>query len=199
MYKRQAAILAAEDDDGIVHLLPFVFCPTSGIEERARRDRAPYDLWVREGHMMPLGGRTMDFDQIADALRDEISDLGIQVTEIHYDKHMIDHFKAACDRAGAFQNTEWIAVNQFFKDMGVRLASMTGIMAEGRLRHGGHPVLAMSASVAIAKVGREGIVALAKDLSTQRIDPLVAAVMATWRFGDGREQVVEFDLAAWVG
>lgn len=194
-----AAVLCAEDDDGIVHTLPFVFCPTSGIEDRARRDRAPYDLWVRDGHMMPVGGKTMDFDQIAETLRDELSDLGIQVSQIHYDKHMIDHFQAACDRAGAFTDSEWIGVPQFFKDMGVRLSSLTGLMAEGRLRHGGHPALAMSASVAVAKIGREGLAALDKSLSTHRIDPLVALVMSAWVFGDGRDVLEEFDIDAWVG
>ena len=194
-----AAVLTSEDDDGIVHVLPFVFCPTSGIEDRSRRDRAPYDLWVREGYMMPLGGRTMDFDQIAEALGSELSAMGIEVDELHYDKHMIEHFKAACERAGVFQNTEWIGVPQFFKDMGVRLSSMTGLMSEGKVRHGNHPVLAMSASVAIAKIGREGVISLAKDLSTQRIDPLVALVMAAWPFGDGRVAVPEFDVSAYIG
>ena len=67
-----AAVLMAEDDDGVVHTLPFVFCPTAGIEERSRRDRAPYDVWVRDGYMTPIGGKTMDFDQIAGALREEL-------------------------------------------------------------------------------------------------------------------------------
>jgi phage terminase large subunit-like protein len=84
--------------------------------------------------------------------------------------------------------------------MGARLASISGMMVEGRVRHGGHPVLAMAASVAVAKVGREGVAALAKNLSTQRIDAAVALTMAAWPFGDGRsEPIQEFDVAAWVG
>ena len=84
--------------------------------------------------------------------------------------------------------------------MGVRLASLSNMMIEGEVRHGGHPVLAMSASVAVAKVGREGVAALAKNLSTQRIDPMVALVMAAWPFGDGRPEFPEpFDVEAWVG
>ena len=50
--------------DGVVHIKPLVFCPTEGIEDRARRDRAPYDLWVRQGDLIPLGGASMDYDQI---------------------------------------------------------------------------------------------------------------------------------------
>ena len=194
-----AAVLTTEDSDGIVHVLPFVFCPTSGIEARARRDRAPYDLWVRDGHLHPVGGKTMDFDQIAEAIESELTAYGIAVDEVHYDAHRINEFQAACDRVGALQGVEWTAVNQHFKDMGVRLASLTGIMAEKKLVHGGHPVMAMAASVAVAKVGREGITALAKNLSTQRIDPLVALVMSAWPFGDGRKPVQEFNAAAMIG
>jgi phage terminase large subunit-like protein len=194
-----AAVLATEDEDGVVHVLPFVFCPTHGIEERARRDRAPYDLWVKNGDMYPIGGKTMDFDQIAEALCVALSEFGIEVDEIHYDKHMIEHFHAACDREEVFTNSEWIGVPQFFKDMGVRLASAVNLMTEGKVRHGSNPPLNMSASVAVAKQGREGVSSLAKDLASQRIDPVVAMVMALWPFGDGREVVVEFDVRAMVG
>jgi phage terminase large subunit-like protein len=182
-----AAVLCAEDDEGVVHVLPYVFCPTVGIEDRSRRDRAPYDMWVRDGSIIPVGGETMDFDQIAESLQAELSEIGIEVTTIQ-----------ACDRVGTLQNAEWVGVPQFFKDMGVRLASLTGLMVDSRLRHGGHPVLAMSASVAIAKQGREGISALAKDLSTHRIDCLVALVMAAWPFGDGREVIEEFTVERYV-
>jgi phage terminase large subunit-like protein len=193
-----AAVLCAEDDDGVVHVLPYVFCPMVGIEERSRRDRAPYSTWVNQGDMIPIPGETMDFDAIARALQDELSTLGVEVDEIHYDKHMIEHFNAACDRVGVFSQTEWIGVPQNFKDMGVRLASTLCLMAEEKIRHGGHPVMAMSASVAIAKQGREGISALDKSKSTHRIDPVVALVMAAWPFGDGRDVVEEWDVELFI-
>ncbi len=197
-----AAVITAEDDDGIVHVLPFVFCPTHGIEQRARRDRAPYDLWVRDGVLHPVGGNTMDFDQIASTLQQELDDLGITVNEIHYDARYIALYREACARVGAHgevAENSWHGVSQNFDIMGMRLASLVGLMAENKLIHDGNPVLAMAASVAIAKVGRQGVAALAKDLSTQRIDPLVALVMSAWPFGDGRESQQVFDAAGWIG
>ena len=194
-----ACVLAAEED-GIIHVIPFVFCPTVGIEERSKRDRAPYDVWVRDGHMQPVGGSAMDFDQIAEALKDELSELGIDVYEVQYDKHMIEHFKAACERVAVFTDSEWVGVPQYFKDMGVRLESLSNLMVEGKVRHGSSPPLTMAASVAVAKLGREGISALAKDLSSHRIDPIVAMVMACWPLGDGRAVEDEaFDVSAWIG
>ena len=74
--------------------------------------------------------------------------------EILYDKHMIEHFKAACERQAVFQDAIWTGVPQYFKDMGVRLESLSSLMLEKRVRHGGHPVLTMAASVAVAKTGR---------------------------------------------
>lgn len=193
-----AAVLVARDDEGQIHVLPFVFCPTVGIAERGKRDKVPYSTWVDQGFLHPIGGKTMDYDQIAATLNAELSDLGITVDSIQFDKWSIEHFKAACEREGVFQSCEWVGVPQFFKDMGMRLASLTAQMIEGKLRHGGHPVLAMAASQAVAKQGREGISALAKDLSTQRIDPVIALVMAIWPLGDGEDNVVQ-DVSAWVG
>ena len=167
-------------------MLPLVFCPTDGIIERGNRDRAPYLQWVNDGYMHPVAGSSMDFDQIAQATFDILKRNQIHVSELHYDRHMIEHFKAACQRVGAFQGTRWIDVPQHFKDMGVRLASLQGMLAERRIRHGSHPLLNMAAANAIAKMGRDGISALDKMNSTQRIDPLVALVMACWPYGDGR-------------
>lgn len=191
------AIVLAAEEDGVTHVLPLVFCPTEGILERAQRDRAPYNTWVQHGQMLPIGGATMDFDQIAAATDHFIRANGIHVAELHYDRHMIEHFKSACQRVGVFQGTRWIDVPQHFKDMGVRLASLQGMLAEQRIRHGGHPLLNMAAANAIAKLGRDGISALDKMNSTQRIDPLVAMVMACWPFGDGRAE--SFDPAVAFG
>lgn len=194
-----ACVLAAEDDDQIVHLLPLVFCPTVGIEERARRDKAPYDAWVRDGHMLGVGSATMDLDQIAQTIADELELLDITLTTVQYDKAYMKNFIAACERCGVLHEPEYVEVPQFFKDMGSRLFSFQALLLENKVRHGNSPPLNMSAAVAIAKKGREGVSVLAKDLSTQRIDPIVAAVMACWPFGDGREHIKEFDASNWVG
>jgi len=181
-----AAVLAAELD-GIVYVYPLVFCPTSGIEDRGKRDRAPYSTWVDSGHMIPIGSNVMDFDQIADAIKGFLIEEGIEVAQVHYDKHMIEHFLAACERVSVLQESEWIGVPQFFKNMGVRLASLQGLMADVKVRHGGHPLLNYGASNCIAVLGREGISALDKKKSTARIDMIVAMVMACWPLGDGRD------------
>jgi phage terminase large subunit-like protein len=194
-----AIVLTAQDANGEVHVLPFVFCPSVGIEDRSRRDKAPYSTWVGQKQMIPVAGKTMDFDQIAASLREELAQFEIFVSEIHYDKHMISHFQAACLREGTFQGATWVGVPQYFKDMGVRLASLQGQVINKKIRTGNHPLLNMAAANAIAVQGREGVSALDKSKATNRIDPLIALVMAAWPFGDGSPAEAEFDVNALIG
>ena len=138
----------------------------------------------------------MDYDEIAEVIQEELIKLGIVVAQIHFDRFMAPFFKAACERVRAFEDAEWMDVPQTFRPMGHRLTSLNSLMLEGKVRHGGHPLLNMAASNAIAVTGRKGLRTLDKSASTQRIDPLVAMTLAAWPFGDGRQE--EFDPAVMI-
>ncbi len=60
-----AAVLAASDDSGDIHLKTYAFSPRGGIEDRSRRDRVPYDQWAREGVIYAPPGDTLNYDMIA--------------------------------------------------------------------------------------------------------------------------------------
>ena len=192
-----AAVIAAKDNYGRVHVFPFVFCPTSGIEARQRRDKAPYKTWVDRGFMIPIGGKTMDYDQISEYLRDELERLGILVDEVAFDRWKMLDFKAACDRNSAFQESEFVEVGQGFKDMGVRCDSLLNSMLEEKIVHGNHPLLTMAASNAIAVRDPTNSVKLDKSKSTARIDPLVAMLMACYPLLDG-DQNQDSDVSHWI-
>jgi phage terminase large subunit-like protein len=42
-----ALVLAARDDDGVVHLRPHFFAPAKGLRERSVKDKVPYDVWAQ--------------------------------------------------------------------------------------------------------------------------------------------------------
>lgn len=184
-----AAVLAARDGDGFVHVLPFVFTPSAGVEERAARDRAPYDAWVRDGQMIAIGGRTMDYEQVAECLRDTLEDMDIRPDFICFDRWRIDLFKKASSDVGFAEDAEWIEVGQGFRDFSPRLETSQKVLLEGRMKHGGHPVLNMAAANAIAVKDPAGSTKLDKSKATQRIDPLVALVMAVHAVDEGAGEV----------
>jgi len=191
-----AAVVAARDESNVVHLLPWTFTPSEGLEERGRRDRAPYAQWVRDGHLIALPGSAIEYDQVAAYLRDALAELGIDPTAIAFDRWRIDHFKRAAVDAGLAPSAVWKEVGQGFKDMSPRLEAFEGLLLETRIRHGAHPLLTMAAANAIAVSDPAGNRKLDKQKGTLRIDPLVAAVMAAFEVSDG--QGAAFDVAAWI-
>ena len=193
-----AAVLAARSEDGVVHLLPYVFCPTRGIEERGRRDRVPYEAWVKQGQLVPLGGESMDYRQIVEWLRDRLGDDGIEPGAVCFDRWRIKDFKTVCDELGFAQMAAWKEVGQGFRDFAPRCDAFMSLALEGKLRHGGHPLLNMAAANAVAVVDAAGSTKLDKSKATQRIDPLVAALMATYEVSEGQGASLGADLSWWV-
>jgi phage terminase large subunit-like protein len=191
-----AAVLAASDENNIIHLLPFVFCPTQGIVERAKRDRAPYDSWVRDGFMFPIGSATIDYEHFAVHMRDALDDLDIEVATIEFDRWRIKEFQSACERVGFASFAEWNEIGQGYKDFSPRCEAFQSLLLDGRIRHGGHPLLNMAAANSIAVRDPAGSIKLDKNKSTQRIDPLVAAVMAAFPVSEGSD--AGFDVAAMI-
>ena len=193
-----AAVAASMDQDGVVHLLPWVFCPSKGIEDRSRRDRAPYDLWVKQGHMVALGGSSMDYEHVATYLRDTLDDLGIELTTLAFDRWRIDVFKKAADDVMFAPWAEWNSVGQGFRDFSPRVENFESLLLEGRIRHGNHPLLNMAAANAIAVGDAAGSKKVDKSKATQRIDPIIAAVMAVFEVSEG-SNTQQFDIEALIG
>jgi phage terminase large subunit-like protein len=190
-----AAVIAARDGDGVVHLMPFVFTPMQGLEERARRDRAPYDTWVKRGDMIAVPGATVDYSFVALWLRDTLSDLGIEVATIEFDRWRWELMKKEADECGFASFATWNPVGQGFKDFAPRVEAFEALLLAGKIRHGGHPLLNLGASNAIAVSDAAGARKLDKSKSSQRIDPIVASIMAVFPVSEGRDDSLQGDVS----
>lgn len=174
-----AVVLAAKDEDRVVHLLPYVFTPSDGMDARARRDRAPYDQWVREGHLVAVPGRVVDYEYVFEYMRIEMDRLEIRVDEIAFDRWRITQAKKAAEVKGFAPSAIWREVGQGFVSMSPLIEAFERLLLQTRIRHGKHPLLAFAASNAIITRDAAGNRKLDKSRSLiSRIDPLVAAVMA---------------------
>jgi phage terminase large subunit-like protein len=194
-----AAVIAAMDPvTRNVHLLPFVFCPTHGVEERSRRDRAPYSAWITQGQLIPVGGESMDYAQIIDSLKTRLDDLGIALSTVEFDRWRIEDFKRVAEEEGFGSLAVWNSIGQGFKEFSPRAEAFLSLMLEGRICHGNHPLLNMAAANAVAVINDVGDVKLSKAKATQRIDPLIAAIMATYAVSDGRAETLGNDLSWWI-
>jgi phage terminase large subunit-like protein len=179
-----AAVFSVLDDEGFVHLFPHVFIPENSLEEKELRDKAPYRSWARNGKIILVPGRTIDYEWVARYLRSESQ--GMTLGTIEFDRWGIEQFKQACLFSEWHPIVEWSPVGQGYKDFSPRLKAFETALMKGKIAHGDHPLLNMSVQNAISVSDPAGNIKLDKAQSSLRIDPIVAAVMSAFPLLDGR-------------
>lgn len=164
---------------GVWHVKPTFWLPKEGIADRARKDRVPYDVWVRDGKILTVPGKSVDYEFVAGWVADQFKRYDIR--KIAFDRWNWRHFKPWLERAGfneAKIEQHFVEFGQGFQSMSPALRVLEGELLNGRLAHGNHPVLTMCASNAVVQSDPAGNRKLAKHKSSGRIDGMVALAMA---------------------
>ena len=144
------------------------------LEERARRDRARYDVWARQDLLRTTPGASVDYEHVAADIAEILSDLDVR--GVAFDRWRIDLLKKEFDRLGV--DLPLVEHRQGFRDMSVALDALEAELLNGRIAHGGHPVLTMCAANAVVTKDPTGARKLDKAKATGRIDGLQALAMA---------------------
>jgi phage terminase large subunit-like protein len=169
-----AIVAVAQDDAGVWHVDPHFFAPAVGVTDRAHRDRVPYDVWAREGHIHLTPGAAVDYAYVAKWLAQYAAERN--VVSVAFDRYRMDVLEAGLAAAGVVLPLElW---GQGYRDMTPAIEALEGELLNGNVRHGLHPVLTMCAANAIATMDPAGNRKLDKAKSTRRIDGVVALAMA---------------------
>jgi phage terminase large subunit-like protein len=182
-----ALVAVARGDDGAWNVRAEFFAPEVGVVDRAHRDRAPYDVWARDGILTLTPGASVDYAFVAERLCAWCDDH--DVAEIAFDRWRIESLKTELRRMGRevpdppFESDgmRLSPFGQGFKDMSPAIDSLESELLNLRLRHGGNPILTWCAANAIAVRDPAGNRKLDKMKSTGRIDGLVALTMAIGR------------------
>lgn len=167
-------VLIGRDAEGVAHVHPYFWTPEQGLHDRAKRDRAPYDVWVREGYLRTTPGATVDYSFVAAEMAEILGPLDVRA--IAFDRWRIDIFKKDAETLGL--DFPLVEHGQGFKDMSPALDTLESDLLNGRLRHGMHPVLTMCAANAVVSKDPAGNRKLDKHKATGRIDGMVALAMA---------------------
>lgn len=134
----------------------------------------PYDLWAKQGYLTLIPGAVVDPSFVAEAIAEASHEFKIQ--RIAYDRWRMEYLKREFDRLGADLPIE--AFGQGFKEMGFAVDKLERLVAEGKLRHAGNPILTFCAANAVIEMDPAGNRKLAKNKSSGRIDGIVALAMA---------------------
>lgn len=175
--------------DGVLHVHPFFWMPQDSVVEASRRDREPYDVWVKEGLVRTTPGKVIDYDFVARDIGQICA--GLNVAKIGFDRWRMDRMKGALERQGVDLPLE--AFGQGYVSMSPALDALEADLLKGAVRHGGNLPLAMCAKNAVAVPDPAGNRKLDKSKATGRIDGLVALTMAEGVEAMNSETIVPLD------
>ena len=175
---------------GVWHVKSHFWTPEQGLADRSKRDRAPYDVWVRQGYLHTTPGATVDYEYVA---QDIAAILGcLDVRAIAYDRWRISLLQKELDDHGI--SLPLVEFGQGFKDMSPAIDALEAELLNGRIAHGGHPVLTMCASNAVVAKDAAGNRKLDKHKATGRIDGMAALAMAFGVVPVDTEEICEVEL-----
>lgn len=184
-----AKVDIAQGDDGWWNFKACFWTPLDTLAERAKRDRAPYDVWQREGLLVATPGKSVDYSYVCEALIGTCDDY--DVASIGFDRWRIDVLKAELARSDR-DDLPLEPVGQGFKDQTPALEMLEAVLLSGKFRHGGHPILRWMAFNAVATRDPAGGRKLDKSKTTARIDGMAALANAFARASIGAESGKSF-------
>lgn len=171
-----AFVMAFLDEDEVVHVVCRFWIPEDVLEAvphyRSPDDARQMQLWVKQGYIEATPGNVIDHDFIYAQLEKDAETFHIK--------------ESAFDRWGASsvvqtlekQGMTMVNFGQGFASMSPPMKELERLVLAGKLRHGNNPVLTWMADNLIAKLDPSGNIKPDKEKSREKIDGMVALIMA---------------------
>jgi phage terminase large subunit-like protein len=170
-------------------VLPFFWVPEETIPQRVKAASVPYDVWEKQGYLLATEGNVIHYDFIEHFIE-----------ELGQKYHILE---IAFDRWGATQMVQdlegmgftVVPFGQGYSSMSAPTKEFYKILMEGRMVHGGNPVLRWMAGNVVIDTDPAGNIKVTKARSKEKIDGIVAAIMALDRCirNQGQQQGSVYD------
>jgi len=167
-----AAMVLTFELNGLYKWLPFFWIPEAKMKERVKRDRVPYDLWVKQGLVKATEGNVIDYKVI--------------VHDILTIRETYDLKELAFDRWGATkimtdlqeEGVLMIPFGQGYASMTAPTKELNNLLLQKKIHHGSNPVLRWMANNVVVRQDPAGNIKPDKSKSTSKIDGIVAGIMS---------------------
>lgn len=161
-----------DEEDGKYTVLPFFWIPEEQMDLRVRRDHVPYNKWEKTGELFATEGNVIHYG----AIEQFIVDLGkvYNIREIAHDRWNATMLTQNLDDDGFTM----IDFGQGYKDMSPPTKELMKLVLEKKIAHGANPVLRWMMDNIIVRTDPAGNIKPDKEKSTEKIDGVVAMIMA---------------------
>lgn len=166
-----AYVLLFHENDRF-QLLPHFWIPEEKMREKIRKENINYDKWVAEGYVTVTPGNVIDYDFVkADILR-IVADYDLRTSA--YDRWNSSQTIIDLQNEGMECNP----FGQGYGSMSAPTKEFEKLVLTGKIEHFGNPVLRWMLASTLVKTDPAGNIKPGKEKSTQKIDGIVAAIMA---------------------
>ncbi len=167
-----AFVLVFIDEDDNIYVLCRFWIPEDNMLIRTRDDGVHYQQWVKEGYIEATPGNVIDYEWIFE--------------QVEQDLDMFDVDQIAFDRWGAARvvqvlESKGATMAQFgqgFASMNPPMKELERLVLSKKINHGNNPVLTWMADNLVARVDPAGNIKPDKEKSREKIDGIVALIMA---------------------
>ena len=156
-------------------VLPQFWLPEDTLQLRCKRDHVMYDVWAQQGLIHVTPGNVIDYRFVQQTIEETCETY--HVKEVAYDRWnatmLIENLMD--------EGITCVPYGQGYKDMSPASKEVFKLLMEGNMVHGGNPVLRWMATNVVMEQDPAGNIKPTKAKSIEKIDGIVALIMATGR------------------
>jgi phage terminase large subunit-like protein len=160
--------------DGKYIVLGHSFMPEDTLNQKIKTDKAPYDLWVKQGWITTTPGAVVDYNFIKSYIKNFEQQYKVKVREICVDTWNATQFMQDMEAEGYTV----VEIRQGIQTLGGPTKDFREQVYQGNLIHNNNPVLTWAINNAVTRQDANANIMLDKSKSTERIDPIAAIINA---------------------
>lgn len=175
-----AALLVMKPGSEEIYAVVQSFMPADFVEERAKEDMVPYDIWVRRGLITPCRGNRVDYRDVTNWFLQMREEYGIYPYWVGYDSWNSPAWVEDMEtRMGFERNKTLIPVIMGAKTLSAPMKLLRADLGARRINYNNNPILKWALTNLEVEVDKnENIRPVKGRNKRQRIDPAVALIIA---------------------
>lgn len=137
------AFVAVDEAGGV---FPTFWLPHDGLVEKSRKEKVPYDLWQRQGLLLTVPGKAIEYEHIAKFLRVFFNENDVQ--NVGFDRYLFNFLTPWLIKEG-FSDVElakFVPFGQGTVSQTPALRELEVKLCNHQLKHGNHPIMNMCCS-----------------------------------------------------
>lgn len=153
-------------------VLSFFFIPKDNMVQRIKKDGVHYDVWEKEGFIFATEGNVIDYQFIEDFISECAKKFRIR--QLAYDPWNATATAQRLQEKGM----ETVEVSQTIKNLNAPTKFLETLILSERIHHNANPVLKWMIDNVMIKTDHAGNIKPDKKKSTEKIDGVIALIMA---------------------